>query len=402
VNANGTGNTTSTAQAPPTRPQMNVNQAVNPALQSTQTVNAAIEAARNQQMGGGRPAMQMNMPISQAQQAGNQNVPSNTAMGQPNVKVEAGLPAPINTAVTQVQRGSLGGQGVQTASPQSAVPRSAGIPQSAATQQGQGQGQVPQALSQTDALHQAARSYSNQTPSVMGHSHPNPSVPRDQNVITNKMPIPKHLPERAAAPPTPVTMSQSRPSYTGGSNNVGNGVMSQPVIGNPPGNGPMSGSQDTILQKNKLDELVRQVTGGGNGLEGGQGLAPDVEAVCVLPPSPTVCCSIFLVFVFGKDLPIYFFMNLLQLKYKKLWQLDLTLVTKLTTYSRFFKWPTTLLIKFFKQPAKMPRNVEARFWRFVISNSPSSVAIISAFLATPAMKSALSARYSLLPVGSPK
>lgn len=256
----------------PTRPQINVNQPANPALQSTQTVNAAIEAARNQQMGAGRP-MQMNMPISQPQQMANQNAPSNPNMGQPNIKTETGVPPQINTAITQAQRGSLGGQGVPTASPQSAVPRSAGIPPTSTPQQGQ----APQALSHTDALHQAARSYSNPTPNVMGHSHPNPSIPRDQNVVTNKMPIPKHLPERATALPQPVTMPQSRPSYTGGSNSIGNGVMNQPVIGNPPNNAALNNDGDKILSQSKLNELVRQVTGGGNGLDGGQGLAPDVE-----------------------------------------------------------------------------------------------------------------------------
>lgn len=41
----------------------------------------------------------------------------------------------------------------------------------------------------------------------------------------------------------------------------------------------MEGEGDHVLSKKKLDELVRQVTGGGQGLEGGQGLAPDVEEV---------------------------------------------------------------------------------------------------------------------------
>lgn len=281
--ATGGGNGTATAnpgQAPPTRPQMSINQPANPAQQNTQTVNAAIEAARNQQLAGGRPAMQqMNMPMSQGPQIGSQNAPSNPNVGQQNIKAEAGAPTPINTAITQMQRGSIGGQGMQTASPQSAVPRSAGIPQSAGPQQ---QGQIPQALSHTDALHQAARSYSNPAPTVMGHSHPNPSMPRDGNAITNKMPIPKQLSERATAPPQPITMPPARPSLTGGSNGIGNGVMNQPVIGNPPGNGPMTGNDEGILTSNKLNELVRQVTGGGNGLEGGQGLAPDVEQVCVL------------------------------------------------------------------------------------------------------------------------
>jgi hypothetical protein len=40
----------------------------------------------------------------------------------------------------------------------------------------------------------------------------------------------------------------------------------------------MEGEGDRVLSKKKLDELVRQVTGGGQGE--GEGLAPDVEEVC--------------------------------------------------------------------------------------------------------------------------
>jgi len=92
------------------------------------------------------------------------------------------------------------------------------------------------------------------------------------------MPIPKHLPERAAAPPTPVQINQSRPTYSGGPSNVGNGVISQPVLAKTPGYN-MEGEGDRVLSKKKLDELVRQVTGGGQGLEDGMGLTPDVEEV---------------------------------------------------------------------------------------------------------------------------
>jgi transcription initiation factor TFIID subunit 12 len=264
-------------QAPPARPQMNVNQAANPALQNTQIVNTAIEAARNQQMGGGRPPVQNGQAPQQGMGMPSQGNPSLPPQQQmPNIKTEQGAPPQINTAITQMQRGQ-GGSGM-TASPQSAVPRSAGIPQSATSQAPQ----IPQALSQSDALHQAARSYSNPGPAnVMGHSHPNPSVPRDANVMTNKMPIPKQLPERAIAPPQPVEMPRARPTATGGANNLNNGVMSHPVIPKAPGYS-VEGGAEGVLSRKKLDELVRQVTGGGDGLEGGQGLTPEVEEVCFL------------------------------------------------------------------------------------------------------------------------
>jgi transcription initiation factor TFIID subunit 12 len=266
---NGAGNAGQTA---PTRPQMNPQQVPNPALQNTQTVNAAIEAARNQQLNGGRTQVSQNMA--------NQNAPSLQNMPQQaqNIKTEAGVPPQINTAVTQMQQAN---QARPINSPQSAVPRSAGPPQSATSQ---AQQQIPTALSHSDALHQAARSYSTGQPSsanVMGHSHPSISQPREsQNIITNKMPIPKHLPERAAAPPQPVAMPQARPTLSGGPSNSGNGVLSQPVLNRTPGFN-MEGEGDRVLSKKKLDELVRQVTGGGQGE--GEGLAPDVEEVCFPP-----------------------------------------------------------------------------------------------------------------------
>ncbi|RDL33862.1 uncharacterized protein BP5553_08230 [Venustampulla echinocandica] len=270
--------------AAPARPQVTPQQP-NPALQNTQTVNAAIEAARNQQLGGARPSLPQNSSISQAPQMPSQNAPSMPQQGPPtsNIKMESapatsgisGMPPQINTgaAVTQLQQGQS--RPMQN-SPQSAVPHSAGgAPQSATSQAPQ----VPRALTHSAALTQAARSYSSgntgqpSAPHVMGHSHP--SAPREaQNVITNKMPIPKHLPERATAPPQPVPINQPRPTYTGGPSNAGTGVVSQPVLPKTPGYN-MAGEGDRVLSRKKLDELVKQVTGGGQG--DGQSLTPEVE-----------------------------------------------------------------------------------------------------------------------------
>ncbi|KAE9369334.1 hypothetical protein N431DRAFT_427508 [Stipitochalara longipes BDJ] len=263
----GAGNAT-TGQPTPVRPQMATQQAANPALQNTQTVNAAIEAARNQQMNGGRPQGPQNMA--------NQGAPSlqNLPQQPQNIKTEAGVPPQINTAISAMQQGN---QNRSMNSPQSAVPRSAGGPPQSATSQAQQQ-QIPTALSHQDALSHAARSYSTGQPSsanVMGHSHPSVSQPREsQNIITNKMPIPKQLHERAAAPPQPVPVAPGRPTLSGGPSNAGNGVLSQPVLARTPGYN-MEGEGDRVLSKKKLDELVRQVTGGGQGE--GEGLAPDVE-----------------------------------------------------------------------------------------------------------------------------
>lgn len=270
----GNSNANGTAQPapPPARPQMTA-PASNPALQSTQAVNAAIEAARNQQMGAARPPMQVPQN-GQNQQGQPQAVPSLPNGSQPpsgpvaNIKTEGGVLPQLNTGAA-VQRPMQN-------SPQSAVPQSAGAvggqPQSA-TSAG-----PPRPLTHQAALQSAARSYSNSQasagPNVMGHGHPHP--PRETtNVITNKMPIPKTLPERATAPPQPVPMPQTRPSYSGGPSNAGQGVMGQPVMPKPPGYN-LESEGERVLSKKKLDELVRQVTGGGDV----GGLTAEVEEVC--------------------------------------------------------------------------------------------------------------------------
>lgn len=275
-------NSNENGQEAPVRPQLNPQQqasntASNPALQSTQTVHAAIEAARIQQMGGGARPMQQNGQMTQGAQMPNQPAPSNMNMPQQQgqqIKSEGGPPQ-INTAVNQIQnqhRGSIG----NTNSPQSAIPQSAG-PQSATQQQ------APRALSHSAALNQAARSYSSGQsagPSVMGHSHPSAPAREAQNVITNKMPIPKHLPDRAVAQPQAVAMAPSRPTMSGGPSN-GNSILSMPPIQQPPQTNNTTAGEH-ILSQGKLYELVRQVTGGGQGLEGGDILSPDVEAVSFL------------------------------------------------------------------------------------------------------------------------
>lgn len=75
--------------------------------------------------------------------------------------------------------------------------------------------------------------------------------------------------------PQPVAMGASRPTLTG-TNNGPLGMMGQPVIQKPE---PylLQGPGDRILDKKKLNELVRQVTGGGG--EEGEGLQPEVEEV---------------------------------------------------------------------------------------------------------------------------
>jgi transcription initiation factor TFIID subunit 12 len=107
------------------------------------------------------------------------------------------------------------------------------------------------------------------------HAHPQPTP-----TLTSKMPIPKNLPEKATAPPQPVSVgggvTPGRPTYGGG--NGAGGVMNQPVVAKMP-IPQFDAEGDHVLSKKKLDELVRQVCGGGSPGADGNYLTPDVEEV---------------------------------------------------------------------------------------------------------------------------
>lgn len=129
----------------------------------------------------------------------------------------------------------------------------------------------PQPLTHHAAFLQAARSHSNGIPSP-NHAHP-ATVP-DTN--TQKMPIPKNL---NVQPPQPVSMNPARPTYTGGAGTATNSVVNQPALPKLPGY-VLEGEGERVLSKKKLDELVRQVSNGGEGL-GGQLLTPECEEVSI-------------------------------------------------------------------------------------------------------------------------
>jgi hypothetical protein len=93
---------------------------------------------------------------------------------------------------------------------------------------------------------------------------------REREQLNNpKMPIPRHL---NVTSPQAVHMGQARPTMSGPTNGAP-GPMGQPVIPRPP---PfqLEGEGDRVLSKRKLDELVRQVTGGSE-----EALTPEVEEV---------------------------------------------------------------------------------------------------------------------------
>ncbi|KAI5199964.1 hypothetical protein E4T39_05967 [Aureobasidium subglaciale] len=137
-----------------------------------------------------------------------------------------------------------------------------------------GQGQ-PQPLTHAAAINQAQRTYSEQqqgqgTPTAQpGGQAFNHAQNTALNVGNPKFPIPKNLP--TTGPHNPVAMGPARPTF-GGPSNGAPGMMGQPAVQKTP-HFILEGEGDRVLSKKKLDELVRQVTGGGEG----DGLTPDVE-----------------------------------------------------------------------------------------------------------------------------
>jgi hypothetical protein len=140
------------------------------------------------------------------------------------------------------------------------------LPQSATT------AGPPVPLSHQAAVSAANRSYTDpqrtMTPMQAGGQSNFGSREREQ-LNNPKMPIPRHLNVTA---PAPVHMGQSRPTMSGPTNGAP-GPMGQPAIPRPP---PfqLEGEGDRVLSKRKLDELVRQVTGGSE-----EALTPEVEEV---------------------------------------------------------------------------------------------------------------------------
>lgn len=216
------------------------------------TVTSAVEAARNQANTGGRsetspltPA-QLGPPI--VNQGSNSQTPGSQGQ-QPN--------SHPNSAISRVPPSQ------PSLNPQSATP----------------QGPLP--LTHQDAITKAAQSYSqpnyqHSTPQPSSHAHPQISNRDSQTPNSVKMPIPKDL---KVPQHQPVTMGPARPTLTGGPTNGAMGPMGQPAIQKHPGY-VLEGEGERVLSKKKLEELVRQVTGG-SGVENEEGetLSAEVEDV---------------------------------------------------------------------------------------------------------------------------
>ena len=225
------------------------------------TVSSALDAARNQPNPGPPSAMspQNNGHLSRPPM----NQPP-ISRPQPNQMPNSMSHPPlnINTSSRPPEQ--------QHNSPHVATSHSPAMPSNA---------QEPFPLSQQAAkaaMEQARSSYSHpniQQPTSHGH----PPHDRNQRDIQNnhaKMPIPKDL---ILQPTQPVPMGPSRPTLTNGP--AAMGPMGQPAIQRHPGY-VLEGEGERVLSKKKLEELVRQVTGG-TGAEGeeGEGLTAEVEEV---------------------------------------------------------------------------------------------------------------------------
>lgn len=312
---------------------------------SAATVNAAIEAAKNQQLAAARLAAQGQQGLPQSaivppsaqpqgqpspaphqaqqgqappQQAQSQNQNQTQSQSQlhqqqqPQIKLEPGIhpnpniPAPLNTALASAAAaGGLPSAGTptqnsarsalqtpQTATPTTGQPRP--LSHSAALsianqrtgsialpgQQPQGQNGTPTQSTPGTGSGVIGAAQQQPHPSQMPQ-HPGQHVQPGQQALQSKLPIPKVLPEKATQVPTPVAnmggIGSGRPTYSGGSG-IGGGVMSQPALPKTPAY-QLEGEGDRVLNKKKLDELVRQVCGGTAEGDEASLLTPDVEEV---------------------------------------------------------------------------------------------------------------------------
>ena len=291
----------------------------------------AVDAAKNQQANvasgvpgaNGQPGQQQ--PQSQAQppkattSAAPQASPVPTTQPAPGpasqpIKVEPGTqqhphPPPVNTAIASAAAAGLPSAGTptqvrtpQTATPITGAPRSLShqAALSLANQRGSQTGTIPGSAPQ-QSTPQGPGGTPLSAPGVMGtvvpqsagHPHAHPQTQQPQPLTQNsKLPIPKQLPEKAAAPPQPVPLNAGgvtpgRPTYTGGGGIAG-GVMGNPVLPKLPVV-QMEGEGERVLNRKKLDDLVRQVCGGQAEGQEGNVLTPDVEEVrrYPLPPQPS-------------------------------------------------------------------------------------------------------------------
>lgn len=308
------------------------------------TVSSALDAARNQPNPSAVSAMS---PQNNGQQ-------SRPPMNQPPISRPHPMPNPIAHPHLNINTNTRPPEHQHT-SPNVAPSHSPALPSNT---------QEPVPLSHQAAMEQA-RSYSHPSipqPSVHGH----PAHERNQRDPQNnhsKMPIPKDL---NLQPTQPVPMGPSRPTLTNGP--VAMGPMGQPAIQRHPGY-VLEGEGERVLSKKKLEELVRQVTGGTGGEgEESEGLTAEVEEV-----RPTLICSSHY------SATIAFFS------------------TSMLMPSRLFSRSLmTSSIKSSSGLAALQKSASLQLSNFVTSSSSSNATTIFAFLATLPTSCVPSRKRSLL------
>jgi transcription initiation factor TFIID subunit 12 len=305
-----TGQATGAAQAAQAARPQHTQAPGNPMQAATASVNAAMDAAKNLQSGA------VNRQAGATPQAPSTSGPTATPTvqttapaaplhpapaPQPHVKVEPGShpqPPPVKTALAAATvqhpatastptQNSARVQTPQTSTPTTAGPAGAARPLShqAAMSLANRQSASGPAASQPGSAGAGATTTpgsagANATTPQGGHSHAHPT-PTAGAMHISKMPIPKVLPEKAVQIPQPVAtaggVQPGRPTLGSGVGMSG-GTMNQPVIQKNPAY-IYETEGDHIMNKKKLDELVRQVCGGGPAGQDGNYLTPDVEEV---------------------------------------------------------------------------------------------------------------------------
>ncbi|KAG8162154.1 hypothetical protein KVR01_007919 [Diaporthe batatas] len=303
------GGAVNTGANPPPRPGPSPQQPSQPGA-----VDAAKPANNASGVTGanGQPGQQQPQPQTQQAKVASSAAPqaspvptTQPAPGAPSqpIKVEPGTqqhphPPPVNTAIASAAAASglpSAGTPTQVRTPQMATPVTGGprslshqAALSLANQRGSQSGALPGSAPQ-QSTPQGPNGTPLSAPGVMGtvvpqasgHPHAHPQTQQPQPLTQNsKLPIPKQLPEKAAAPPQPVSLSAGgvapgRPTYTGGGGIAG-GVMGNPVISKLPVV-QIEGEGERVLNRKKLDDLVRQVCGGQAEGQEGNVLTPDVE-----------------------------------------------------------------------------------------------------------------------------
>ena len=223
------------------------------------TVSSAVDAARNQANNSSRAAMSPHNTGQSTEPANTQQSITRPPMNQhptshahpSNINTTSHLPNQPHNTSQPSQPTNMPGGGAFPRSLSTAIDTARSQPQPNLTQQ------TPQSATYTSSDQRGQNNHS-------------------------KMPIPKEINQ---PPPQPVTMGPARPTLTNGPLSMG--PMGQPALQKHPGY-VLEGEGERVLSKKKLEELVRQVTGG-TGAEGdeGEGLTAEVEEV----KKPCLCSS---------------------------------------------------------------------------------------------------------------